>query len=335
MTLRDSLAESASVLDNFELPFAITTLHVHLAYAGEELEYRAMVSWLVPGENGLARFRADDVNIQFLNEAFAETRPVAPRSVFKARTMGHLLPSELGLRTSVLEPYENAASSLCTPDFNGYSYPAWESRDNSEHNGAGYHRGYAAAAADCSCDVACTSVCDADLSTSSCTDRGNDLPALRRHQPYSSIHAQDGMVANALSSAASCAAGLGCVIQSCARLGSCEGGSFQVSAGVGVLGVTLQFGFSGTKISDLQQSFSFGCSKCTSYQPEGLRSGAGGRGPFNQVYEEEGGGGGGGGGGNLFGNCKMSCRPRWVTSGCPNGVPAPCYVEYCELLCGV
>lgn len=75
-TLSDSLAESAQFIENFELPLAMTTVRVHLEFAGEAMTYRATVSWLKPDGNGMARFRADDVNIQFLNEAFAENRRV-------------------------------------------------------------------------------------------------------------------------------------------------------------------------------------------------------------------------------------------------------------------
>lgn len=92
VTFLDSLAESKSMVENFEAPVAVTTFRVHVVFAGEELRHRAMFSWLIPDKKGMARFRADDVNIQFLNEAFAETRQIAPRSLFKARTKSYLIP---------------------------------------------------------------------------------------------------------------------------------------------------------------------------------------------------------------------------------------------------
>ncbi|MEO8276237.1 MAG: hypothetical protein ABI639_08445 [Thermoanaerobaculia bacterium] len=84
LSLAESLDESAAIVKDFEIPMSITTLRVQLAFAGRVLDYRAMFSWMSPDASGLARWRADDRNILFLNEACAENRRIEPQPARQA-----------------------------------------------------------------------------------------------------------------------------------------------------------------------------------------------------------------------------------------------------------
>lgn len=237
MTVRDVLREVAQENAAYAGIAAATRYRVHVRLGERERTYRAAVLWRPGDRPGEATFFALDHVLQGVEEAAREKRPTL---------------NEAPLRLDRVTAASTWGTCYSWSDTRNRARTATGSNG---HFGSGMHYSGADFSITCACDSACNSTCDAYVNSPICADTGG-FNSDACHKMASAIDASSGWQGNALSTGASCAAGLACAQKACLFCACSLGVS------VSAFGASVTFGASGSPDWTGHLQFSATCAPC-------------------------------------------------------------------------
>jgi hypothetical protein len=244
----------------------ITSYRVTVTLEGRTRSYRAAFAWLPSTVASTYTFFVADTIVQGVQESARELLPTLAEAEFQRRPSANSIPGDV------------------TCDLWANTQPNVQSDTSSGDHIWGQHKAEAEFELKCTCNTACTSICEAKVADWTCSDSGvtwlwchsmsNDAKGKTTYVDYNSGAA----------TGAACAAGFACGEKDCLLCAFCG-----ASVSVSIVGVSVSFSMGS---SDWSRGFEAErtCPRCV---PTAAGGGTGGGG---------GGGGGGTGGGGYCSN---------------------------------
>ena len=227
---------------------AITSYRVRVSYLGRTETYRAAVRWRLDENQALQ---------------FSVTDNLVPEVAF---AMAEQVPPLRGERPRAAVPFEAITGASTSPSCLSKTwqpvYSTQEARYNSAEHVSGRHEAVFIGKYVCRCDDSCNQWCDPGHHVDACQDYGTLSHHMLRHETAKKSPIDSGTSGQGHQTAARCASGFGCFVQSC-HDGACGSMSVTVSAGF------LSFSFSTDRPTVLEASLTNNhtCPLCLEQEP--------------------------------------------------------------------